>query len=621
MFRFKSKIAHRLFLALVLIAVIPIIITGYENYSAARKALTQTALMHLATIAGDHANHLNAWFQERVHDVEILSRLPAIAEICKKHCLAVGAYEPLPQDVALLNYTIGLTQGRSAAYKSIHIVAPSGAVLASTDPGSSDLLHFKQLPVYKKLQASDGPALGPIYQAKDGSWRMNLATKVVDRDGQTTAYILVVLDVSKTLDPLFADHIGLGKTGEVYLVDRDGQFITRSRFLGRSETAHKRYESYGIRAGLDHETGSAIYKNYLGREVVGSYIWLPRFDWVIVAEMGKSEILAPLRRIAVMVMGTSLGVGLLCLLMAFIVSRRVSQPIIRVAEAAKEFAEGRLDRRISFSSPDEVGVLAQSFNTMSEQLSKLITSLQEKEESLQTTCHNLVVTQKQLLQSEKMAAIGELTASVVHEMRNPLSSVKLNLQIIGRYLAANPPLSEHYQIALEQVAHLEKMFSDLLDYSKPYEIHKAKMDLLPIIDRSLQQLVAVIIGQNVSITKSISEPDIPVAGDPDKIEQAVVNVLKNGIEAAGANGNIDVSARTVRSNGTSVVEIAVSDNGPGIPPQQMKRIFQPFFTTKEKGTGLGLSIVRKIIDAHHGDISVSSESGKGTVVRLSLPLE
>ena len=617
MFRIGTKISHRLFVALMLIAVIPICITGYENYIAAQKALTGTAFAHLSTVVGDHANHLDAWFQERLHDIEILSQLPVVSEICEKHCEAGGSYDPIPQDLALLNYVVALTQGRSSSYDSVHIVTLSGTVLASTNPKSPDLINFKQLPEIERLQQSEKPELGPIHQDADQNWHMHLATKILDQHGHTVAYILAVLDISKTLDPIMTDHIGLGHTGETYLVDKNGQIITKSRFLDRSEIVKRRFDTDGIRAGLDHKKGTSIYENYIHHTVVGSYLWLPRYDWVILAEMEKKEILAPLEGIKTTVVLTAFGVSFLCLLVAFVVSRRVSQPVSRVAQAAKEFAEGHLDRRISFSSRDEIGILANSFNAMSEQISNQITSLHQKEHSLQEACCNLITTQKQLLESEKMAAIGELTASVVHEMRNPLSSIKLNLQIIGRYLSNEPPLSEHYQIAVDQVAQLERMFSDLLDYSKPFTIEDTRIDLADLIEKSLQQLVSELITKNITVKKRIDEQLPSILGDPDKIGQALVNVLKNGIEAVGTNGNIEITSSIVQPNEKTRVVITITDDGPGIPVQQLKRIFQPFFTTKQKGTGLGLPIVKKIIEAHQGEIFVSSESGKGAAVRLS----
>ncbi len=283
-----------------------------------------------------------------------------------------------------------------------------------------------------------------------------------------------------------------------------------------------------------------------------------------------------------------------------------------MAEASHKMANGSLDQRITYSGHDEIGMLSKSFNSMAGDLSALIDSLKQKEISLQKAYDELIETQVQLVQSEKMAAIGELAASVVHEMRNPLSSVKLNFQIIGRSLDRKGPLHEHYSIGLEQIAQLEKMLSSLLDYSKPISVTKIPFRIETVIAESLQQLQSFTDGVSIELNTDGSFSD--VVGDSEQIRQVLVNVIKNAIESAGPKGKVEVSIKAAGEDGRKGILVEVFDNGPGISQQDIKRIFQPFFTTKEKGTGLGLSIVKKIMEAHGFGISVSSEEGAGTVV-------
>jgi signal transduction histidine kinase len=215
-----------------------------------------------------------------------------------------------------------------------------------------------------------------------------------------------------------------------------------------------------------------------------------------------------------------------------------------------------------------------------------------------------------------MAAIGELVASVVHEMRNPLSSVKLNFQIIGRSLEQNGLLHEHYSIGREQIAQLENMLSGLLDYSKPIALEKIPFQLETVIAESLRQLQPCIGEGMIELKIDNSLP--PVLGDPERIRQVIVNLVKNAIEAAGPSGKVEISSKSTDKAGNRGITMTISDNGPGISHQDLKRIFQPFFTTKQAGTGLGLSVVKKIIEAHRFGISISSEGGVGTVVNLEL---
>jgi len=619
MFQIQKRIAHRFFMAFMLIAVIPIGIMGYETYLLEKEALTSSAFLHMSTIAKDHARHLDAWLKERLDDIAMLSRLPAIREACEQYYHVLDTGPPSPRLAELLKDTLAATQERSSSYENIKILLPKGEVLASNDPGPEEMSNLQDLEVIKRLRNAEEPVFGPVFRQADQRWRLHLAAKIRGRDGQPLAMILAVLDVSSTIDPFMMDRIGLGETGETYLANKEGQIISESRFLTRSETQDRSFDTLGMRSALNRTDGTAVYQSYTGREVLGSYLWLPRYEWAILAEIETGEIMRPLTWIKTVDIFTALVVTGICLVMAYVVSQRVSKPIIQMANAAHEMADGQLEQRIPFSSKDEVGVLAASFNTMAQQLSQMITTLRTKEESLQAAYNQLIATQEQLVQSEKMAAIGELVACVAHEMRNPLSSVRLNIQIIGRSLHRETMLFEHYQIALDQVTQLEKMFSDLLNYSKPLILQKSDVWMPDVLDRSQQQLESAIRNRNIHILRTMAGGLPSVEVDFDKVGQVFVNVLKNAMEASDQNGQIEVAMALGELGGKPAVVVTITDHGRGISQRNLNTIYQPFFTTKKRGTGLGLSIVKKIVDAHHGDISITSDVGKGTRVRLTFP--
>jgi len=618
MLRLREKISHRFFLAIMLIAVLPIGIMGYESYILAKRTLTNFAFLHMATIAESRANYLDSWLDERLNDLGVLSRLPAIREACERYRESLGKGTEAPAD--LLGDTLNILEGRSPSYENISISLPGGKVMASTHPNDEGALDPHGLEAIERLQTSEEPVLGPVYQypGKEG-WHVQLASRIDNRHGGTLAYIVAVLDLSKTIDPIMVERSGLGETGETYLVNEDRRIISESRFLDWRDLIDRSFDTRGIRSVLERKKGTAVYENYIGREVLGSYIWLPNYNWGILAEMETDEIMWPLEWIEAIGILTALLVSLVCLLMAYLVSRRISMPIVQVADAAEDMAQGNLEQRIPFSSRDEVGRLAASFNIMAQRLSQSVASLRHKEESLQKAYDELVSAQEQLMRSERMAAIGELVASVAHEMRSPLSSIKLNLQIIGRSLGEEADLFEHYEIALDQAAQMERMFSDLLNYSKPLDIQKKDVPVGPLLDRCLQELEGETAARKIAVERMTAPGLPPIIGDPDKIEQVFLNVLKNAMEASEPDGRIEVSASAGETPAGATVTVAVADRGTGISPRNLKTIFKPFFTTKKKGTGLGLTIVKKIVDAHRGHISIESEEGKGTVVRLTFP--
>ena len=612
MFRINRKISHRLFCALFFVAVIPICILGYETYREAEATLIQAAHMHIHTIAQKQAENLDTWFQERLSDAHVLSELSAVRDLVNS--LAPGSTGAHVR-TGVVDNILALTRGKSSSYESIHILGLSGSILASTEPDSEMLSSLKYLEDLEALKAAGGPTLAPVHQHSNKQWYVHLLVPVLNESGKMQAAIMAILDAPGTLNPIMTNRAGLGKTGEAYLVNEHGQIITETKYLGQEEGTDPSFDTLGIRSALEHKAGTAIYRNYIGREVVGSYLWLSRYHWGLVVEIQKDEILEPIRHIRITVIASTVLVGLLCLLIALFTSRRISKPIIEMAEASREMARGRLEHRIVYSGADEIGVLSSSFNSMADELSAVIHSLRRNEVSLRRAYDELVQAKERLVQSEKMAAVGELVAGVVHEMRNPLSSVKLNFQILGRALEEDDELAEHYLIGIDQIAQLERMFSSLLDYSKPISLHIRPFAIDEVITGSIRQLEAHPRHRNVRFADR-SGPLPPVLGDPDQIGQVLVNIIRNAMEATQDGADIEISARTVESEGKSAVVVQVADHGPGIPESDLKRIFQPFFTTKEKGTGLGLSIVKKIMDAHCFGISMDSGEGRGTVVSL-----
>lgn len=613
-----KKISRRFFSGLLLVAVVPISLMGYGIYRVARNVVIRSAFMHMETIRDSHKDRLNMWFAERLKDLEVIAELPFVRDICASNWSKGEDSGMDSQQAGLIEDILAITRAKSPSYKSMHIFSLSGAMLASTAPRSEEIMDYDPNVLFNEVKTSGRPVLGHVHQHSDHRWYIHLAAPIRARDGGIVAYTLAVLDASATLDPVMTDRAGLGQTGETYLVSKDRRIVTESRYLNRSETLDRFLSTSGVNAAIQGEQATSVYVNYMGRSVIGAYAWLPRYNWAILAEMQEDEILEPFQTIRTAVAVTTAVVGFLSLLLAWFMSRRVSLPIIRVAQASHEIAEGRFDQRIPFTGEDEISVLSENFNMMAEKLSVVINSLRDKEASLQNAYEELVEMQEQLVRSEKMAAIGELVASVVHEMRNPLCSVKLNLQIIGRTLERGGSISEHYLIAIDQVSQLEKMFTDLMNYSKPITLQKEVVSLERLIEESLRQLEPLINGLETRVVLDLDKRMRPILADPDRMRQVLVNIIKNAAEAAGGNGRVEIRGALRDSNGKALVTLDIADDGEGVAEHDLKRIFQPFFTTKKKGTGLGLPIVKKILEAHGYTISVSSEEARGTVVHLQM---
>ena len=223
--------------------------------------------------------------------------------------------------------------------------------------------------------------------------------------------------------------------------------------------------------------------------------------------------------------------------------------------------------------------------------------------------------EKKYYESQKLAAIGQLSAGIAHEVRNPLSSIKMSLQILEKRMQPQGNDLKRFKIAQREVEHLEKLVSDVLIYAKPIEPHKEPYDMRSIIDSSLDMVEKTIKDKEIEIEKQFAcSPDL-IYVDPQMIKQALINIFQNAADAMEPHGKLVISLY----DKDSTIVLEVRDNGCGIDEDDIPHLFNPFFTRKNYGTGLGLTQVKKIIDQHDGEIEIKSKKGEGTSFIIVLP--
>jgi len=228
----------------------------------------------------------------------------------------------------------------------------------------------------------------------------------------------------------------------------------------------------------------------------------------------------------------------------------------------------------------------------------------------------------QVRRSERLAALGQLTAGLAHELRNPLGTMKSSAELLGRQVARENEIAREMAgyIATE-VDRTNSLITRFLDFARPQHLRLEKGDLAELLDRVIARFEREKSGAaaSVSIYKNYS-PDIPeVAFDGELLERALLNLVTNAAQAIAPGSVVTVKTKMVETGAGAGVEIAVIDRGSGIDPKHMESIFNPFITTKSEGVGLGLAIVSKIIDEHGGQIAVESTPGEGSVFRVYLP--
>jgi signal transduction histidine kinase len=240
--------------------------------------------------------------------------------------------------------------------------------------------------------------------------------------------------------------------------------------------------------------------------------------------------------------------------------------------------------------------------------------------NLQEINTQLLNTQSRLIQSEKLAALGEVVASIAHEIKNPLVSIGGFVRRMERNLRDNSSEKKYMRIVLKEVNRLENVLNETLAYSKEIPPPSRAQDINRIIEDSLSILEGEIQERNISVSKEL-DPDLPpFPSEPEQIKQVFLNLFVNAIQAMGSDGHLSVKTWVKKEEKREFLQIEVGDTGGGIAQKNLDNIFNPFFTTKQNGTGLGLAITHKIITRYGGEIEVINRPGAGATFAIRFPL-
>jgi signal transduction histidine kinase len=343
-----------------------------------------------------------------------------------------------------------------------------------------------------------------------------------------------------------------------------------------------------------------------------------------------SALKSQLTRIDIMMLAASIIA--LCGTLAWFFARRVSRPIAALVQGMRAAEAGGLAVRVPAQSTVEFDYLVGSFNRMLSRVENLTQSLESRvrRATLDLATRNLELreanahlrtAQLEAARSERFAAIGQMAASLAHDLGTPLNSVLGYTQLLRR-----AHLGQEHDAKLEivesQVRRMIETMRNLLDRTSDSAPRRASIQVPALISDAAEIVASRVESGGIELTWEIA-PDVPaVSGDPVALRQLLVNLMVNAIDVLPPFGTIHVAASVVQE-GARFLEISVADNGPGIEEHHLPHLFEPFYTTKspDRGTGLGLAIVQRVARAHGGSVLVESAPGQGTTMRVRLPLE
>ena len=354
---------------------------------------------------------------------------------------------------------------------------------------------------------------------------------------------------------------------------------------------------------------------------------------VLAIDYSLDDINSKLRTSMLGIAGFSVGfIGLAALLVGFFVHRLVYVPLRDLETGAQRLSAGDLDQAIPVRSGDEFGKLASSFNTMTDALRMSRAELQDwghtLEQKVQSRTQELRRAQAETMRGEKLASVGLLASGVAHELNNPLTGILTFSHLLRQKMPDKSVDAEDMDLVIRETKRCAAIIKRLLDFAREKHPEKKFTDLNQVIDDTVRIVERPAHLRDIDITVDLDRTLPPIWIDADQIKQVVMNMLVNAQHAVEEKGTITISTRRAQdpragaSEEKPMVAISIVDTGCGIPEKNLKRIFDPFFTSKDvgKGTGLGLSVSHGIVEAHGGLIDVQSKVGEGSTFRVFLPL-
>jgi signal transduction histidine kinase len=400
-----------------------------------------------------------------------------------------------------------------------------------------------------------------------------------------------------------AAHHGVYST---YLVDGSGQVIAHpdeARIVTKTDLSGRGIVRDALKSS--DAVGGREYDEASSKQVwVGSWARPKLGQLVVIAEAPREDAFKATTELTRRALLWGSVMILVAVALSGFFARRVSRPLRDLENTIQRVSRGELGAEVEVQTADEIGSLAQSFNQMSRELAR--------------RSQELDVKNAQLVQSEKMSAIGELSAGLAHEVKNPMVGI-VGFAQLGQESTSLDEAREYFKLIDNDAQRANGILQNLLEFARPPDVETETLDFNQVVEAAVK-LTAHQLQLNGVKVQTTYAPEVPkIRGNGNQLRQVLLNLMMNASQAMEGQ---DIKRLYVETKGGDAgAQVSVRDVGPGIAPEAQARLFEPFFTTKPrgKGTGLGLSVSRSIIEAHRGEIRVESELGKGATFFIRLP--
>jgi len=614
------NIRNKLLLVFLLIAILSIGIVGLLSFESAKTALEEDAFNQLDSIVSLTERNIDTYYDKFREDLVIAQsfplitdNLPIIIEFDNDHTNPewIQAKKELDSLFPLL--------WKERELEDVMFTNKEGTVVYVSNP-----LHAQE-DIGNKLVSEDPTIYGReemyltsiFYNSVTEDNSQLLTAPIKDENGTFVGLIVFELSINDLYE-LIGDRTGLGETGESMLaqaIENEMVVLTPLRFNPDAAL------QFRIPIGSDNATkmqevvlggsGRGIFVNYNGKEAIAVWKYLPSFDWGLMAMIDTAEAFEPETKLRGIVLIIGLIVLLLVGLLAIYISHNISQPIVKLRDAAVKIGKGKLGTKIEIKSKDEIGELGREFSRMTLKLKKSNDDLKKS--------------YKELKGLDKAKTEFIMLAS--HELKSPLVPIMgyTELMLKGELGKTSKKQKEKLKIILRNTENLKNLINHLLDLSK-LEMNKIKLDkkmndLPMLITHVLKDLAPLSKEKNAALTLH-SPKKVMLSYDEEEMRKIITNLLINAITySKGKKNNIRISVTEEEKR----VIIKIKDQGRGIAREKLPKIFDKFYrvseavTSPESGVGVGLSVVKGLVELHGGTITVTSKHGVGTEFTVIIP--
>jgi signal transduction histidine kinase len=626
-----NRLRTRLVLNFVLLAVGSIIVvTGITLYQVHEQSNRQV-ISQLQSVAELKQSQINEWLRmsETVVNIVKSSLLNQTTIRLLLEGKSVGPLATIAVNTVLsqnVDEQIDEDEEERQILEDVFVYNLRGQIVASSEEALMN--RVVTLQPYFQPSLEEDYIQSPYYDVSTEELTMMITSPITNSTGTVIGVMAARLNID-LLREVTAERSGLGSTGETYFVSIENNYLlTPSRFEGYELT--RAYESQGINEALAGKNGEGLYTNYQEPpvKVLGVYRWVPELNAALLAEISEAEAQVLFTQTSTLVIGLTVVIGLIAAAIGTFAATSIARPINRLTQVASHIATGDFSQRATVRGKNEISVLSDAFNQMTDRLVYNINELDTHLEELNETNEALRAATAKAREAARVK--GEFLANVSHELRTPLNAIIgfSDMLLMGMSGEMNPKQRHKMERLKENGVRLLSLINNILDITRiearRVEIVNKAFSPRALADRLSAQM-SVLAERSGLEFKTRIDPQLPdlLVSDEQRLEQIVVNLLSNAFKFTEKGSvQLDFDIDPAGSNW----RIIVTDTGVGIPPHALNVIFEEFrqadgsSSRAFKGSGLGLAITRNLVRIMDGYIVVESELGQGSKFTVTFPI-